>query len=73
MIELLKQAFAEVAKLSDDQQEAFAQWILAELEDENLWDVAFAGSLGQLEKLGEKALAEYRAGLTEELDPDALE
>jgi len=73
MVELLEKAFAEVAKLPDDQQEAFAQWILAALEDEGHWDVAFARSLDQLEKLGERALAEYRAGLTEELDPDTLE
>ena len=73
MVELLQKAFAEVSKLPDDEQERFAQWILDELEDETHWDQAFANSLPQLEKLGKKALEDYRAGKTKDLDPDELE
>ena len=73
MTELVEKAFNALAKLPEDQQEAFAEWILAELEDEAHWDHKFAASLDQLEQLGEQALAQYRAGLAEELDPDKLE
>jgi hypothetical protein len=72
MAELLEKAFAEAAKLPEDQQESFAQWMLEVLEDETRWDNAFAQSLDQLETLGKKALAEYHAGQTEILDPDNL-
>lgn len=64
MVALLEKAFAEIAKLPDGDQEAFAQWILDELADEKKWDTAFANSLDKLDKLGAKALAEYRATIT---------
>jgi hypothetical protein len=70
---LLEKAIAELTKLPEAQQDSMAQWILDELEDEARWDQAFAGSLPQLEKLGRKALEDYRAGRTRELDPDDLE
>ena len=73
MTELVQKAFNEIAKLTEDQQEAFAEWILAELEDEAHWDRQFAESRDKLEQLGEQALAQYRAGLAEELNPDELE
>lgn len=46
--------------------------ILAELEDERCWDQAFARSPDMLAKLATEAMAEYRAGKTQELDPDTL-
>lgn len=73
MIELLEKAFSEVSKLPEDRQKLFAQWILDELGDEARWDRAFANSLPQLEKLGKKALADYRSGKTQDLDPNELE
>lgn len=73
MSKLLERAFEELSKLPEDQQENMAQWILDELEDELRWDQAFATSLPQLEKLGRKALEDYRAGRTQELHPDELE
>ena len=41
MTELLQQAIAEVSKLSDEQQDAIAARLLAELEDEQAWQVRF--------------------------------
>ena len=73
MTELLEKAIAELAKLPESQQESMAQWILDELADESRWDQAFADSLPQLEKLGKKALEDYHAGRTAELNPDELE
>lgn len=40
MTELLQQAIAEIAKLSDDQQDAIASRLLAELEDEQAWQAS---------------------------------
>lgn len=73
MVELLEKAFAEISKLSEEQQTAFAQWILEELESEDHWTKLFADSQDKLSFLAEKALADYRQGLTKELDPDNLE
>ena len=38
--------------------------------DDALWDEQFAASQDFLDKLEEETLAQYRAGLTEEFDPD---
>lgn len=72
MTKLLKQAFAEASKLPTAEQEVFASWLLAELTAENEFDEAIARSSHKLARLAEEALAEHRAGLTEELDPDRL-
>ena len=63
---------AEASKLPEQEQEAFAAWILAELESERRWDDLFARSQDMLAKMAEEARREYRAGLTEPLDPDKL-
>ena len=41
MTELLERAIAEVSKLSDEQQDAIATRLLAELEDEQAWQDRF--------------------------------
>lgn len=41
MTELLQQAIAQVAKLSDEQQDEIATRLLAELEDEQAWQTRF--------------------------------
>ena len=73
MVKLLEKAFAEVAKLSEEEQTAFAQWILAELESDVRWTKTFEATQNQLATLAQKALAEYQSGFTEELDLDTLE
>ena len=72
MTDLLAQAFAEVAKLPAEEQDSFARWILDELASEQRWTEAFAQTADQLAQLADEALAEYRAGQTQELDPDQL-
>lgn len=72
MTVLLDKAFAEVAKLSEPEQDALAGWILEELASERRWEQAFAGSHSVLQKLADEALAEHRAGKTEVLDPETL-
>ncbi len=72
MTKLLEKAFAEAAKLPDDDQDALAQALLAELASERRWDELFAASPDVLSDLAEEALAEHRAGRTKPLDPNTL-
>jgi hypothetical protein len=72
MTTLLKHAFAEAAKLSAEEQDVLAKRLLAELAAEDEFDRAIARSSDKLAQLATEALAEHRAGETEELDPDRL-
>lgn len=56
----LEQAFTEASKLSPKEQDAFADWVLAELNSEKQWDRLFANSQDLLSKLASEALAEHR-------------
>lgn len=57
----------EVAKLPASEQDAVAAILLEELASEQRWADFFAKSQGQLAKLAEEAIAEYKAGRTETL------
>lgn len=70
MTRMLEQAFAEVAKLPEAEQDAFASWIVEELASERRWSQSFAQSQDALAHLAEEALAEHRAGRTQPLDTD---
>ena len=72
MTKLLQKAFDQAMKLPDAEQELLGTWLLAELAQENDFDRAIAGSADKLAGLANEALAEHRAGLTEELDPERL-
>ncbi len=72
MTKLLEKAFQETQKLPDPDQDRFAQWLLAELEDESCWNNQFANSQNALRQLAEEALAETRAGKTSSRTPDQL-
>jgi hypothetical protein len=69
---LLEKVIAETARLSDEEQEAFAAFMLAELESERRWDDLFSRSQDLLARMATEAHEEYVAGLTEPLDPDTL-
>jgi hypothetical protein len=70
MTELLAKVFKKVSEeLPEYEQDAFAQWLLKLIEDdEHQWDAQFGGSADKLEKLADKALTEYAEGRTEVLD-----
>ena len=51
MTVLLEKAFAEVARLSDPEQDALASWILEEIASERRWDAAFADSRDLLQEM----------------------
>lgn len=63
---------AEISKLPEPEQDAFARWILEELRSEERWDRLFEQSQDALARLADEALEEYRQGKTEPLDPDRL-
>ena len=69
---LLEQAFSEVAKLPEEEQELLAAWILEEVASERLWDKAFTDSADELAHLADEAAVEHREGRTQVLDPDRL-
>ncbi len=68
MTELLKKAFDAVSALPPERQNALANLILAEIEDEQRWDEAFAGSQDKLAAMANEAIAEYKAGKTRPMD-----
>lgn len=72
MTELLEQAIAKLKTLPVDRQNAIATLILEEIAEERQWDESFARSPDLLAKLAAEAMAEYRAGKTQELDPETL-
>ena len=72
MTTLLEQAFAQAAKLSPAAQDVLASRLLAELAEEDDFDRAITETSDKLASLARQALAEHRAGLTKELDPERL-
>ncbi len=67
MTKLLEKALEEVAKLPASEQDAVAAILLEELASEQRWAKSFAKSQGQLAKLAQEAIAEYKAGRTKPL------
>lgn len=72
MTKQLKQAFSEASKLSPEEQNILAEWLLTELSSEKRWSKLFANSQDVLATLGQKALDEHRKGKTQELDPEKI-
>ena len=72
MTQLLTEAFEKAGKLSEQEQNRLAKWILAEMASEACWEKAFADSADKLAQLADEALEEHRAGRTKEPDPDRL-
>lgn len=72
MTELLEQAIARLKTLPASEQDAIASMILEEMEDEIRWDETFKRSKDSLAFLAAQAMTEYRAGKTQELDPENL-
>ena len=60
----LEKAFADASRLSEDEQNDLAAWILQEIDSERRWEKAFSDSSDKLSRLAEEALMEYRSGQT---------
>lgn len=64
MTALLQKAFDAASQLSPQEQDLFAERMLAELAAEDEFDRKIADTADQLDPLIDEALAEYRAGKT---------
>ena len=65
MTDLLAKAFARMARLSDQEQDAFARWLLDELESERRWSRGFDVSQGQVAGTAREATADDPADHTD--------
>lgn len=72
MTDLLEKAFREAAKLSPEDQNRLANFILADLDSERRWDEAFEESQDALAELADQAEEEQKQGETQPLVPDEL-
>jgi hypothetical protein len=72
MTTLLKKAFDAVSRLPEEEQNAVAEWLLAELASEEEWERRFAETQDALSVLAREATDEYKRGETEELNPDSI-
>ena len=74
MTEILQQAFDKASELPEDRQEAFARFLLAELDSELRWDELFSRpeSEALLERIAAEVVKAHRAGRTEPLNPEDL-
>jgi len=61
---LLESVFQKAANLSPETQDTLARQWLAELEDQQQWDEAFAKSADAIDAMAEQALREHAAGRT---------
>jgi hypothetical protein len=61
MIKALRAAFDAASHLPDEQQDALAAAILAEIATNKRWDASFANSAESLERLADEALEAHRA------------
>jgi hypothetical protein len=60
--DLLKKAFDAASRLPEDEQDAVAGWLLAELASEKVWKKRFARTQGALSKLAREASGECEQG-----------
>ncbi len=65
MTQLLKKAFAKASELPEQDQDAIAEIVLAELASEERWNDLFAKSQDLLAELAQEALADHQAGKTQ--------
>jgi len=72
MTELLQKAFEQAAQLPDDLQDDVAARLLEDIEGELHWDETFRRSEDLLEKLADRALAQFAAGKTQRKGFDEL-
>lgn len=74
MTQLLQKAFERAAKLSQEEQDKFARFLLAELESERRWVALFSRpeSKDLLERLADESLMAHRSGRTQPFNREEL-
>jgi hypothetical protein len=68
MTSLLKKAFDAASLLPAERQDAIAELVLAEIEDDKRWEEAFANSQDKLADMAAKAIAEHKEGKTKPME-----
>ena len=71
MTKLLQKAFERLAKLPDEEQDAYAEILLEEIDSDGRWLKALGESQDVLEALADEALEEHKAAKTTPLDFDS--
>jgi hypothetical protein len=69
--DLLKKAFDAASRLPEEEQDAVAEWLLAELASKEGWEERFAGTQDALSVLAREASEEHQRGETKELKPES--
>jgi hypothetical protein len=67
MTQALEAAIASAAKLPQDEQDALAALLLAEMDSEERWSDLFSQSQGLLAQLAQQALLDHAAGKMQSL------
>jgi hypothetical protein len=62
MTQALSAAVATAAQLSEEEQDALAAILLAEMESEERWNALFADSPNLLERMANEAIQDFQAG-----------
>ena len=62
MTKLLEKAFDEASQLPEEEQDAFAAFLLSELESERKWEELLEGSQDKLSDLASEAFSAHRKG-----------
>lgn len=72
LTDLLRKAFDAASRLPEEEQDAVAEWLLAELATEEGWEERFAVTQDALSALAREASEEHERGETRGLDPGSL-
>ena len=72
MSRVLDTVVEKMSALPSEEQDRIAQWILAELQDEECWTQAFSSSQDALGRLADEARADIEADRATQLDSDKL-
>ena len=64
----MKKAFDAASLLPAERQDAIAELVLAEIEDDKRWEEAFANSQDKLADMAAKAIAEHKEGKTKPME-----
>ena len=74
MTRLLQEAFEQITKLPQEEQNRYAQFLLATLESDQRWTELFARPESEdlLEHLADETLAAHRAGRTRPVNIEEL-
>ena len=70
--EIVQHARIVISLQGREQQDRVAEWLLAELADEKVWDERFGKSQDAIAKLADEALGELSSGKARDLDPTKL-